>query len=216
MTDRDTFAAAALTGLLANPRHDDDNADEICAWSWNWADAMLRQRERTNHDAVPDAKAYADGEPAPKCGGEAGISPRDGTGNTREAVAWAAVYRGQVEFASDDRKHCEEWTSFQHRGPAAFDIVPLYRQPPLTADWQSIREEGMRISREEGYRVLEAEVTALHEEVERLRLTDEEREALKQAIGMVDWQKAYFSRLEKDEPLPSTTLRKLLQRLEGE
>ena len=33
-------------------------------------------------DAVPDAIAYADGEPAPTCGGGAGLSPRDGTGNT--------------------------------------------------------------------------------------------------------------------------------------
>lgn len=36
----------------------------------------------TNHDAVPEATAYADGEPAPKCGGETGLNPRDGTGNT--------------------------------------------------------------------------------------------------------------------------------------
>ena len=41
-------------------------------------------------------------------------------------------------------------------------------------------------------------------------LTDEEREALTQAIGIVDWHKAYFSRLEKDEPLPPAALRKLL------
>lgn len=63
-----------------------------------WADAARQQmRERghygssfpyvqgprsTNHDAVPEAKANADGEPAPKCGGEAGLSSRDGTGNT--------------------------------------------------------------------------------------------------------------------------------------
>lgn len=46
-------------------------------------------------------------------------------------------------------------------------------------------------------------------------LTEEEREALKQAIGIVDWHKAYFSRLEKDEPLPSATLRSLLERLTG-
>jgi hypothetical protein len=45
-------------------------------------------------------------------------------------------------------------------------------------------------------------------------LTDDEREAIKQAIGIVDWHKAYFSRLEKDEPLPSAALRKLLERLQ--
>jgi hypothetical protein len=43
---RDTFAAAALTGLMANSRHDKDTAEEVCRWSWNWADAMLRERNR--------------------------------------------------------------------------------------------------------------------------------------------------------------------------
>ena len=49
--------------------------------------------------------------------------------------------------------------------------------------------------------------------IARLRLTDSELEAVKQAIGIVDWHKAYFSRLHKDEPLPSATLRKLLERI---
>jgi hypothetical protein len=44
---RDTFAAAALTGLLANPRHDEDNTEEICHWAWNWAEVMLREREKS-------------------------------------------------------------------------------------------------------------------------------------------------------------------------
>ena len=57
------------------------------------------------------------------------------------------------------------------------------------------------------------EYMQLLREYHRMRLTDEEREALKQAIGIVDWHKAYFSRLEKDEPLPSATLRSLLARL---
>jgi len=43
-------------------------------------------------------------------------------------------------------------------------------------------------------------------------LTEEEREAIKQAIGIVDWHKAYFSHMKHDEPLPSATLRKLLER----
>jgi hypothetical protein len=79
MTDRDYFAAAALTrgmGVLGR--------DQIAKSCYEMADAMLLERERgrTNHDAAPAAKAYADGEPAPKCGGEAGLNPRDGTGNT--------------------------------------------------------------------------------------------------------------------------------------
>jgi hypothetical protein len=46
MTDRDHFAAAALTGLMANPKNNDTTADTIRFWAWNWADAMLRERER--------------------------------------------------------------------------------------------------------------------------------------------------------------------------
>lgn len=60
------------------------------------ANTLRKLLERTNHDAVPEAKANADGEPAPKCGGEAGLSSRDGTGNThtltdaeREAIETA-------------------------------------------------------------------------------------------------------------------------------
>jgi hypothetical protein len=56
MTDRDTFAAAALTGLLAD---DGDRVDpampNFTARAYEWADAMLRERERTPHDASPEA-----------------------------------------------------------------------------------------------------------------------------------------------------------------
>jgi len=50
------------------------------------------------------------------------------------------------------------------------------------------------------------------DEIERLRLTDAERDALVQAIGIVDWNRAYFSHPKADEPLPSATLRGLLAR----
>jgi len=79
MTDRDTFAAAALTGLLAD---DGDRVDpampNFTARAYEWADAMLleRERERTNHDAVPEARATNDGG-TPKDAG--------GTGNTQTA-----------------------------------------------------------------------------------------------------------------------------------
>ena len=60
VTLRDTFAAAALTGLLTS----DDVGEEsnafgqaICQSAYLWADAMLRERERTNHDAAPAARA---------------------------------------------------------------------------------------------------------------------------------------------------------------
>ena len=74
MTDRDTFAAAALTGLLAGPGK---SAEQWALQAYLLADAMLRERERTNHDAVPEAKATNDGG-TPK--------DADGTGNTGESL----------------------------------------------------------------------------------------------------------------------------------
>ena len=62
MTDRDHFAAAALTGLLvhANDGIDEEALDtpsDIAYTAYAMADAMLRERERTNHDAAPAARA---------------------------------------------------------------------------------------------------------------------------------------------------------------
>jgi hypothetical protein len=63
MTDRDTFAAAALTGLMqfridaATPGAYVKSTAAIAANAYDIADAMLRERERTNHDAVPEARA---------------------------------------------------------------------------------------------------------------------------------------------------------------
>jgi hypothetical protein len=93
MTDRDTFAAAALTGLLTK----DDAAkpesmapwwpEWVCDAAYRWADAMLRERgnhsekpnSSTNHDAVPEARARdADRVRTDK----ATTRPGDGTGNT--------------------------------------------------------------------------------------------------------------------------------------
>jgi hypothetical protein len=57
MTDRDYFAAAALTrgmGVLGY--------DQIAKSCYEMADAMLRERERTNHDAAPEAKDRTAGE----------------------------------------------------------------------------------------------------------------------------------------------------------
>ena len=47
MTPRDRFAAAALTGLIMSIKHD-DAMDEVCAWAYQWADAMVMQGDRLN------------------------------------------------------------------------------------------------------------------------------------------------------------------------
>jgi hypothetical protein len=84
MTDRDYFAAAALTrgmGVLGY--------GQIAKSCYEMADAMLRERERTNHDAVPEAKAYPSESSVPLgngggCGGtdKPVTLPAVGTGNT--------------------------------------------------------------------------------------------------------------------------------------
>ncbi len=43
MTDRDTFAAAALTGIIAN-EGEGGNLPGTCAYAYRIADAMLRER----------------------------------------------------------------------------------------------------------------------------------------------------------------------------
>jgi hypothetical protein len=96
MTDGDHFAAAALTGLIANPKNDDTTADTIRFWAWNWADAMLREREQTDHDAAPAARAEdVLKEPTGRFGGEPAGEPEGTvrTGDTQEPVLEAEIER---------------------------------------------------------------------------------------------------------------------------
>jgi hypothetical protein len=60
MNDRDYFAAAALTGLLSSNGH--YGSDYMPERAFQLADAMLRERDRTNHDAAPAAKARTDAD----------------------------------------------------------------------------------------------------------------------------------------------------------
>jgi hypothetical protein len=58
MTDRDTFAAAALTGLLARVSEEVVGVDAIRESAYAWADLMLAARG----DAIrPEDAAYTDG-----------------------------------------------------------------------------------------------------------------------------------------------------------
>ena len=72
---RDRFAAAALTGLLSRSIAPEQAMSQYVRIAAAYADAMLRERERerTNHDAVPEAKATNNGG-TPK--------DADGTGST--------------------------------------------------------------------------------------------------------------------------------------
>jgi hypothetical protein len=52
---RDTFAAAALTGLLSRSIAPEQAMSQYVHIAAAYADAMLRECERTNHDAAPEA-----------------------------------------------------------------------------------------------------------------------------------------------------------------
>jgi hypothetical protein len=134
MNDRDHFAAAALAGLLANPKDNDSTADTIRFWAWNWADAMLRERERTDHDAAPAARAP---EPEPEA---ARRRPAGGTGESQEPVAWAVMladnHRIWGVYALE-----EEANAINDVVAGGHGVAPLYRQPQPTltdAEWGAI------------------------------------------------------------------------------
>lgn len=83
MTDRDHFAAAALTGLLAQGDDGSFSEESYAVAAYRWADAMLRVRDsrtadKPNHDAAPAATADADRG----CTDKADSRPGEGTGDT--------------------------------------------------------------------------------------------------------------------------------------
>lgn len=94
----------------------------------HWGELMLASIEKafSDHDAVPEAKATK-----PDSGAADSAIPDCGTGDTQEPVAFGAEYDGKIDFATDDRRHCEDWISSQCRREY-MNVVPLYRSPTLT------------------------------------------------------------------------------------
>jgi hypothetical protein len=131
MNDRDKFAAAALTGLLARVGDDSVPPDRLAESAFAWADSMLAARGTTDLDAAPAATAsvaenQAVGRRAETSAGEAG------TGDTRaaqEPVAWAAYER---ESDAEPIVLCfkEIRARDEVRGVAGSRVVPLYAAPP--------------------------------------------------------------------------------------
>ena len=82
MTDRDMFAAAALTGYLANENTDDSMTIEAAAAdAYRYADAMLRERGKAVRD-----NCVTDNNPEIRC-------PQPLlTDEEREAIATAVAY----------------------------------------------------------------------------------------------------------------------------
>jgi len=82
---RDTFAAAALTGLLSHSIAPEQAMSQYIRIAAAYADAMLREREQTNHDAVPDAIARTE---SASCG--------RGCGGTDKPVTLPAMGTGDI------------------------------------------------------------------------------------------------------------------------
>ena len=137
MTDRDQFAAAALTGIIAN-EGEGPSLPNTCAYAYRIADAMLRARNGavdsretvpiTTHDAVPAAKdQLPEGDHASVGGGsdrsdKPAPRPAVVTGNTQfpkpfvlerdhdvSGVSGTGVVAQGVEFA--DGTVALRWTS---------------------------------------------------------------------------------------------------------
>jgi len=141
MTDRDHFAAAALTGLIAGGNYGRvGTSAEHAAAAYEAADAMLRERDRTNHDAAPAAIA-TEPEPEPA----ARRRPAGGTGDTpvtqttpgdgsltregTEPVAWGVAGLGRILATSISRNDAVD---MQSDHACVTEVVPLYRSPTLT------------------------------------------------------------------------------------
>lgn len=84
MNDRDHFAAAALAGLVA--QGDDPVLSQQCEYAYRIADAMLRERAKTNHDAAPEA-----------------IAGTPGTGDTDHGASPEAIARIDADRGRTDK-----------------------------------------------------------------------------------------------------------------
>jgi hypothetical protein len=145
MNDRDKFAAAALTGLLAGR---ETPYVAACATSFAYsasrlADAMLAARgPTTDHDAAPAATASEAESPA---GGRRAVASAGeaGTGDTMAAwhgvpVAWAAVAsNGQPLWLAYNRQDAEGAVC------GTVKVVPLYAAPPAAGPTLTAAERDM-------------------------------------------------------------------------
>ena len=139
MTMRDHFAAAALTGLLADGEWPSEAYDSASEEAYAHADAMLRRRG--NQPEKPDSSTVT--EPMPKekraevsGGWRSDIRPPDAADRAAAAacdetwgiapVAWVVMDGEEaMEFCTDEE---EAKGAAAHYGVT--NIVPLYRQPP--------------------------------------------------------------------------------------
>ena len=151
MTDRDHFAAAALTGLLAQGDDGSFSEESYVRAAYRWADAMLL--ERGNQPEPPDSSPVTEPMPKEKLaevsdGWRRHIRPPDAAdralaaacdkawGIAAEPVAWAVTMGdGSVyeAFAAHQRDEAVELaTKCLFGSDRPLPLAPLYRQPTLT------------------------------------------------------------------------------------
>lgn len=115
MKDRDEFAAAAMTGLLCNG---DFSMESIPGYAFSMADAMLRERDRTNLDAVPEARARTDADSDRT--DKAVLRPGEGTGNTPKDAEPAAS-GDAVTLTAEEREAVAFFVGFHNDGYGAIE-----------------------------------------------------------------------------------------------
>jgi hypothetical protein len=184
MTDRDHFAAAALTGYNANPAWDDTDSSIVAEQAYADADAMLRERERT-HGGCPsglDPEADRKSVASQRCR-DTGGQPFDSAPTTTD---WRSHIRPPDAADREAIRKCDEawgtdvdaepvawivhsgdlrWFAWAKPADGLYDgpIIPLYRTPQ-TCPYVVGR-------------------TTLHCSLTPFTLTDAEREAIDYYVG---------------------------------
>ena len=212
MTDRDQFAAAALTGLLAQGDDGSFSEESYARGAYRWADAMLCERERTNRDAAPAARASVDSvAPQPTTDGRERTdkSPArtvDGTGESdrpkpiKSTPATHATH-GEGSMRREGIQEPVAWgvagskgllyatsvsrmdaVDMQSEHECDTHVVPLYRRPPC----QDFSQKNWTLTDAER----EAIDTAAHAAVQLYPLT---------GVGLAAVLRGLLSRLGGDE-----------------
>ena len=201
MTDRDTFAAAALSGILT--KDDAAKLEKMAPWwpewacgaAYRWADAMLRERSRTGQaatDTPPQSRAGTNASEAEIDAlefvvEEGRTASVDDYGILR---SWLIRLRPEWESQSYEESNEKRTNAAMNRDAAPND--------------GSVRDEGAKPVPHQTCPHVRGTVTQ-HCSLN-FTLTDDEREAVEQAIdaanGMIP-----------AEPWAIESLRKLLERL---
>ncbi len=166
--------------------------------AYDYADAMLCERGRANHDAVPEATARTDADRDRT--DKAAARPGEGTGDipcprARETAAYAVYLHGEYDSSYGPDSIDE---ALEIAAECSGEVVPLYRTPQSHATpgegsvqqepvaWAILHQDHQYVSllREHAHahNVSDAEIVPLYRSP---ALTDAEREAIEEAMRQV-------------------------------